>query len=193
MSRYLQIPGVKFVAGRTFQTEFGTHYAGDIVEEADQIPNLDVLVSANFLYPYSPDEQAYNWLPPHLYNDTQTYQDVLNKLNGDHEGMQQTDQYAGDLKPQVVKQAEVEAEMQDVIYEAIRVRGQNINRTQKEAIEKEHELAKRHAEISETEAPKKTPTEVLASEEKDRKAQAKPSEGAAAKKAQAKKASSPSK
>lgn len=190
MSRYLQIPGVKFIAGRTFQSEFGVHLAGDEVEEADQFQNLDVLVSANFLYPYSPDVEGYNWLPAHLYNDTQLLGDVQEKLEGDHTGAQQTTQFAGDEKPEVIKQAEAEAAMQDVIYESIRARGDRSKEAVQEQVKKEHEQAERHAELTDTEAPKKTPTEVLLAEEKDRKEQAKPSQGTAAKKTVAKKATS---
>lgn len=107
--------GVKFIAGRNFDTEYGHHEAGTVVEDAPKFPNLDVLVSASFLYPYAPDA-GYAYLPPHIFNSVNTREEVEAKVAGDTtpysaaRGVANV-QYPGG-KPEVVEQAEREAELQ---------------------------------------------------------------------------------
>lgn len=112
---YLHVPGVKYIAGVTFQSEYGTHEAGSHVKEAEKFQNLVTLVDAHFLYPYAPDG-GYDFLPPHLFNDVRTRQELLDYLEGDPVNKHTTDQFPGGEKPEVIKLAERDAEEQDVIY-----------------------------------------------------------------------------
>lgn len=121
-------PGVAYIAGQTFQSEYGVHEAGHVIptEQAETFPNLQVLVDNRFVWPYAP-EQGYDWLPPHLFNDVHTMDEVKAVLEGDPHGSRPVPQFPdkddptqeGD-KPQQVQQAEDEAEAQDVIREQIK-------------------------------------------------------------------------
>lgn len=132
---FLDQPDVKFVAGRTFQSEYGTHEAGTEVEEARLFPNLDVLVSAGFLYPYSP-EDGYSYLPPHLFSSVNTYEEVIAKLRGDHQSVGgQVEQFPYG-KPDEVLEAERQAEVQEASYPLIlRAAAENQRRAVDEAEE----------------------------------------------------------
>ena len=143
---------VRFIAGRDFDTEFGHHEYGEEVPEAPQISNLDVLVSAGFLHPYVP-EQGYQYLPAHLYNYLNTKAEVESKLVGDttpHAAMQNP-QYPGG-KPEVVKQAEAEAEQQVILREQVRLQHEQMaeRRAQQDA---KREAAK--AAVAKKSAPAK--------------------------------------
>jgi hypothetical protein len=116
------VPGVKYIAGVTFQSEYGEHEAGSVVEQAPGFPNLEVLVDNRFLWPYAPDE-GYDWLPPHLFNSVKTMDEVKAALEGDPHGTRRVPQWptkSDDTteegqKPAQVAQAEFEAEQQPKI------------------------------------------------------------------------------
>lgn len=115
------VPGVQYIAGVTFQSEYGVHEAGTVVKEASQFANLEVLVSNRFLWPFAPDE-GYDWLPPHLFNSVKTMDEVKAALEGDPHGTRRVPQWPDKddptkegQKPAVVAQAEFEAEQQPVI------------------------------------------------------------------------------
>lgn len=111
---HTKVPGVKYIAGVTFQSEFGVHEAGSEVEEAPLFSNLQVLVDSHFLYPYAPEE-GYAWLPPHLFAAVRTRQEVLDAMKGDPTGP-----HVEFEKTELHKQAEKNAEQQEVIYEKLR-------------------------------------------------------------------------
>lgn len=127
----MHYPGVKYIAGRNFQTEYGDHTAGDVVEEAPQFPNLEVLVSAGYLYPYAP-EAGYAYLPPHLFSSADLKEEVLAKIEGDQHSKRGTVQYPAG-KPETVKQSERDAEIQSGVYgeiarQAARNKAEQMNR-----------------------------------------------------------------
>lgn len=107
---HTKVPGVKYIAGITFQSEYGVHEAGSEVPEAEKFANLQVLVDAHFLYPYAPEE-GYDWLPPHLFNTVRTRQEVLDKMAGDPTGP-----HINFEKTEHHEIAEKNAEEQEVIY-----------------------------------------------------------------------------
>ena len=115
---FSHVPGVKYLAGVTFQSEYGVHEAGTVVKQAEKFPNLEVLVSAHYLWPYAP-EKGYEWLPPHLFNDVRTMKEVKAALAGDASGARAVPQFRGE-KPQEFKTAEAEAEAQVIIRAAIK-------------------------------------------------------------------------
>jgi hypothetical protein len=102
----------------TFQSEYGVHEAGTVVEEAPGFWNLESLVGNRFLWPYAPD-QGYDWLPPHLFNSVKTMEEVQAALAGDPSATKPVEQYPGG-KPPVVEQAEAEAENQEIIHAALK-------------------------------------------------------------------------
>lgn len=106
-------PGVAFIAGKTFDTEYGTHEAGSIVKEAPQFPNLDVLVDMRWLFPFSPEE-GYEYLPPHLFTGTHLKEEIEALLAGDQSI--NSEQFPDADKPDVIVQAEREAEIQQEMY-----------------------------------------------------------------------------
>src|SRR3954462_15925807 len=108
MSRFYA-EGAQFMVGHTFDTEYGHHEYGTVFKEADKIPNLDVLVSAGWLYPFVPDE-GYAQLPSHLFSYVMNQAEAEAKIRGDKS--LRVSQYQGEDKPEVVKQAEQEAEQQ---------------------------------------------------------------------------------
>lgn len=110
----MHYPGVKYIAGRNFQSEHGEHTAGEVVDVAPQFPNLEVLVSAGYLYPYAP-EAGYEYLPPHLFSSADRKEEVLAKIRGDQHAAAGTVQYPGG-KPEVVQTAERDAEIQSGVY-----------------------------------------------------------------------------
>ena len=114
---FRHVPGVKYIAGVTFQSEYGVHEAGKVVKEAEKFQNLEVLVSSRFLWPYCPAE-GYEWLPPHLFNDVQTMAEAKAALKGDESALRSTPQHHE--VPETVKTAEAEAEAQVIIREAIK-------------------------------------------------------------------------
>jgi hypothetical protein len=120
MVNYQGFPGVAFIAGRTFQTEYGTHEAGTVVKEAPLFPNLDVLVSAGLLHPYSPGN-GYEYLPPHLFTDTNLKSEIEAYMQGDTTPSA-TPQFPDGEKPEVMQVAEREAEQQEELYEALKRR-----------------------------------------------------------------------
>ena len=81
MPDFREYEDVVFIAGQTFQSEFGTHLAGTEVEEAKEFHNLQVLVDAKFLYPIAP-EGGYAYLPPHLFNHIDVKEATMAKLKG---------------------------------------------------------------------------------------------------------------
>jgi len=109
---YRNVPGVKYVAGLTFQSEYGVHEAGSEVKEAEQFPNLEVLVSNHFLWPYAPDE-GYDYLPVHLFGSVERLEEVKAHLDGDPTPHSQHE------KPVQLEQSEKEAEAQTEIYAKI--------------------------------------------------------------------------
>lgn len=111
---HTKVPGVKYIAGVTFQSEYGTHEAGSEVKEAEKFANLQVLVDSHFLYPYAPEE-GYAWLPPHLFTAVRTRQEVLDAMAGDPTGP-----HIKFEKTDLHEQAEKNAEQQEVIYEKLR-------------------------------------------------------------------------
>jgi len=119
MVNYQGFPGVAFIAGRTFQSEYGTHEAGTVVTQAPQFPNLDVLVSAGLLHPYSPGN-GYDYLPPHLFSETNVLAEVEAFIAGDP--TPDVEQYQDGIVPEVVIEAEQQAADQEQVYETIRNR-----------------------------------------------------------------------
>lgn len=115
MYNYLDVPGVKFIVNRPFDTEYGHHDVGEEFKEAWQIYNTEVLVSAGFLYPYAPGN-GYDYLPPHLFSLVSRKEEVEAKMAGDPSGERGVDQFPDSPKPDVVKQAETEAEIQQKLY-----------------------------------------------------------------------------
>lgn len=113
------VPGVKYIAGVTFQSEYGVHEAGTLVEQAPAFWNLDSLVDNRFLWPYAPDK-GYDWLPPHLFNSVHTMEEVNAALEGDRSGTRPVDQFPDGEKPPVIQQAEAEAENQGIIHAALK-------------------------------------------------------------------------
>lgn len=127
---YRWVPGVKYIAGITFQSEYGVHEAGTVVEEAPAFQNLEVLVSNRFLWPYAPEE-GYDWLPPHLFNHVKTHEEVKAALTGDPKGTQRVPNWPDEdnphedgTPPAVVSQAEFEGEQQLAIREDIKATAQ---------------------------------------------------------------------
>ena len=114
---YMHVPGVKYIAGRDFDTSYGHHEYGKVITEATKFENLDVLVAMHYLYPYAP-EMGYEYLPPHLFNDVQTKVEVKATLEGDPVGSAAVPSWA-DGKPDLLTKAEEHAEAQVVIYEKI--------------------------------------------------------------------------
>lgn len=117
------VPGVRYIAGVTFQSEYGVHEAGSDVPEAPGFWNLDSLVDNRFLWPYAPDD-GYAWLPPHLFNAVKTRDEVKATLEGDPQGSRTVPQFPDKddptkegTKPAVFAQAEFEADQQPVILE----------------------------------------------------------------------------
>jgi len=106
-TNYRDFDDVVYVAGVTFQSEYGTHEAGTVVKEATSFQNLDVLVDNRFLYPIAP-QHGYEYLPQNLFNHIGTREEVMAKLTG--APMNNPEQYENGEKPEVVKQAEREAE-----------------------------------------------------------------------------------
>lgn len=111
---HTQVPGVKYIAGITFQSEYGVHEAGSEVKEAEKFQNLQTLVDAKFLYPYAPEE-GYAWLPPHLFSAVRTREETLKMMEGDPTGS-----HVKFEKTELHKQAERESEAQDVIREQMK-------------------------------------------------------------------------
>lgn len=144
MHNYQGHPGVAFIAGRTFQSEYGMHEAGTIVPEAPKFPNLDVLVSAGLLYPYSPDN-GYEYLPPHLFRDTNLRSEIDAWLQGDTTSIK-VEQFPNSEKPEVVLQAEREAEVQEQLIE-------NINKAVAGRLQPEPRVPVKKAAAKKTSAP----------------------------------------
>ena len=123
---YRWVPGVKYIAGVTFQSEYGVHEAGSEVPEAPGFQNLEVLVSNRFLWPYAPDD-GYDWLPSHLFSAVKKREEVEAILVGDPKGKHTVPQFPSredpneeGPKPAVVSQAEFEGEQQLAIREDIK-------------------------------------------------------------------------
>lgn len=109
---------MKYVCGRPFDTEYGHHTPGDVVEQAPLFANLPVLVSAGLLYPYSPDE-GYEYLPPHLFSATNTRAEVIAKIEGDRSAQEMTDlPFFGEI-PEEITQAHREAVLQLLARDAV--------------------------------------------------------------------------
>ena len=125
MHNYQGHPGVAFVAARNFQTEYGVHEAGTIVEDAPKLWNLDVLVSAGFLYPFSPS-QGYAYLPSHLFSGTNLREEIIAKFEGDPSFS--VEQFPDTETPQIVLEAEKQAEVQSEVYEEILVASREAQR-----------------------------------------------------------------
>jgi len=115
MHNYMGMPDVKFIVARPFDTEYGHHDVGEEFKEARAMYNLDVLVSAGLLYPYSPND-GYDYLPPHLFSIVMTRAEADAALKGDPSGQRGVHRFPDSPKPDVVKQAEVEAETQERLY-----------------------------------------------------------------------------
>lgn len=71
---------IKFVAGQNFQSHVGFHEIGDIIEDAAEWPNLEVLVNTRFLYPYVGD-QEYDRLPAYVYSMVMTKAEIDAELD----------------------------------------------------------------------------------------------------------------
>lgn len=140
---FKNVPGVKFIAGRTFKSEYGTHEAGSVVEQALEFRNIEVLVSNRFLFPYAPD-QGYDQLPAHLFNHVQSLQEVEGQMKGDDTPK------APVVRPRQMEQALEEARQQEVIRA-------NLQKTPKEVAD-ELAAAKKAAEPVKKTAAKKTTT-----------------------------------
>jgi hypothetical protein len=125
---FQHVPGVAYIAGQTFQSEFGVHEAGSVIpnEEAEQFGNLQVLIDNRFIWPYAPDE-GYDWLPPHLFNDVKTMDEVKAVLEGDPMGTRSVPQFPDPEDPteegeppEEVLRAEDEAEEQVIIHDKLK-------------------------------------------------------------------------
>lgn len=81
MPTFHEYSDVVFIAGKNFQSEYGTHMAGTEVEQAAKFPNLQVLIDNNFVYPIAPSA-GYNYLPPHLFSSINVKDEVMAKLRG---------------------------------------------------------------------------------------------------------------
>jgi hypothetical protein len=125
---------VTFVAGKNFQSEYGTHEAGSVVEEAHEFQNLQVLIDSGFVYPYAPAE-GYGWLPPHIFSSVALQEEVMAKIEGQQ--FLGREQYPNG-KPNEVLQAEAEADAQQEVYR--KLRGDD-KREQEESQEAASELA----------------------------------------------------
>lgn len=113
-NNFCDVPGVKYIVGFNFKSELGEHLTGDVLtaEVANSFPNLEILVSNHFLWPYAP-KSNYGWLPPHLFNDVLLREEAEAQLAADATP-------TGDWEPPgQLKQAEEAAEQQNVIYEKI--------------------------------------------------------------------------
>lgn len=134
MYNYQYVPGVQYIAGITFQSEYGVHEAGTVVKEAEKFQNLGVLVDNRFLWPFAPEE-GYDWLPPHLFNDVRLMSEVRALLEGDPSGTRAVPQFPDPedptkegVPPQEVHQAEFEAQQQEVIREQMKATDQPGNK-----------------------------------------------------------------
>lgn len=107
MPSFAQFDDVIYIAGVTFQSEFGTHEAGTQVEEAAQFNNLQVLIDSNFIYPVAPDE-GYGYLPSHLFRHINVKEEVMAKLKGAMNP--NPDHFQDGKKPESMLQAEREAD-----------------------------------------------------------------------------------
>lgn len=184
MHNYMGMPNVKFIVARPFDTEYGHHDVGEEFKEARAMYNLDVLVSAGFVYPYSTEPaDGYNYLPPHLFSIVMTRQEAEEKLEGDPSGLRGVAQHPESPKPEVQLQAEREAEMQERFYPEIlkltaerqrrnlaaaQPEGDYANPSPTPAVpaDKQEELAKEeekeHAKAAKEDAPAKTPAKKTA-------------------------------
>ena len=126
MTNFFAVPDVKFIAGVTFQSEYGVHEAGSEVKEAMKFSNLQVLVDSHFLYPYAPDN-GYEFLPPHLFNAVRTKDETISVLEGDPSGTRAVVAPKSDL----LDKAEAEAEAQNMIRDQIRTERQPGNTPEK--------------------------------------------------------------
>lgn len=114
---------IRYVAGRPFDTEYGHHEPGKVVLDAPKFPNLEVLVSAGYLYPYAPDE-GYEYLPPHLFTGVQTREEVMAYLAGDEsQYVMRNAEFEGYTPPEFAV-AEHEARMQTVLRDQARNQGE---------------------------------------------------------------------
>jgi hypothetical protein len=143
-NNFKDVPGVKFIAGRTFKSEYGTHEAGSEVKEALEFRNIEVLVSNHFLYPYAPDE-GYDQLPAHLFNHVQKRQEVEGAMTGDVTPKRTV------VRPRQMEQSLLEAERQVEIRE-------NLKKTPKEVADalKAKEEAAKEAPVKKAAAKKTT-------------------------------------
>lgn len=116
---YRNVPGVKYIAGLNFKSEYGEHKVGDVVEQAESFQNLEVLVSNRFLWPYAPEE-GYDWLPPHLFNHVQTEKEVRDQLAGDPDSTRSAKPFGDGVRPRVFQTADEEKAANDEIYAKIR-------------------------------------------------------------------------
>lgn len=145
---FKDVPGVKFIAGKTFKSEYGTHEAGSVVKEALEFRNIEVLVSNRFLFPYAP-EAGYDQLPPHLFNHVQLQTEVEEQMVGD------TTPKKPVVVPRQMEQALEEAKQQEVIRA-------NLQKTPKEVAD-ELAAAKKAAEPAKKTTAKKTTAKKAAS------------------------------
>jgi hypothetical protein len=125
-NNFKDVPGVKFIAGRTFKSEYGTHEAGSVVKEALEFRNIEVLVSNHFLYPYAP-EGGYDQLPAHLFNHVQLKEEVEAAMAGDSTKMTVV------ARPRQVEEARVDAERQVEIRRHLRMTPDEVAKEKEEA------------------------------------------------------------
>lgn len=116
---FRDVPGVKYIAGFNFKSEYGQHLTGEVVEQAETFQNLEVLVSNHFLWPYAPEE-GYDWLPPHLFNHVQTETEVRTALEGDPHSKRAAKPFGDGVRPRVQQVADEEKAANDEIYRKIR-------------------------------------------------------------------------
>lgn len=117
MANYRDFDDVVYIAGVTFKSQYGEHPAGSVVKEAKKFQNLEALVDNRFLYPIAP-EGGYDYLPPHLFNHIDLKDEAMAKIAAGDKGQFRGHYLRG--KPEMVKQAEAEADAQHEIHENLK-------------------------------------------------------------------------
>lgn len=115
--------GTRFIVSRPFTTELGDHHPGETfsIKDADKF-NWDVqlFVRAGLLYPYAPGN-GYDYLPPHLFSLVGTKEQAEDFLKGDESLIVLSpNPMSEDEKPELVKETERNAALQELAYAQMR-------------------------------------------------------------------------